>query len=162
LDSLKREDLYGSITWLLLVNVSLPLLLFYRFHSSVSFADAWHVAYTPLYHDVMASASSGRAAASKLAMPSSFSGSQLPMRRFATDTDQTSSDDSVVVMPTRISTSAPGSPRGRRRSTVSAVGAAVLGELYHMTNDGFSTHLAEALSREFDQPTSNVCSDSNL
>lgn len=41
-----------SVAWLLLTNISLPLLLFYRFHSSVCFADVWHVAYKPLCHDV--------------------------------------------------------------------------------------------------------------
>lgn len=42
------SEFYGDVAWLLLANVNLPLLLFYRFHCSVCFADVWHVAYTPL------------------------------------------------------------------------------------------------------------------
>lgn len=42
------SDFYGDVAWLLLADVNLPLLLFYRFHCSVCFADVWHVAYTPL------------------------------------------------------------------------------------------------------------------
>jgi hypothetical protein len=44
--SLLQVEYYGQITWLLLLNINLPLLLFYRFHSSVCLADAWHSAYT--------------------------------------------------------------------------------------------------------------------
>ena len=36
---------YGKIAWHLLMNINLPLLLFFRFHSSVCFADIWKVAY---------------------------------------------------------------------------------------------------------------------
>ena len=39
------EDVYGPIAWPLILNVSLPLLLFYHFHSSVCLADIWYSAY---------------------------------------------------------------------------------------------------------------------
>jgi hypothetical protein len=39
-------DYYGTMAWLLIVNINLPLLLFFRFHSSVCLADIWHSAYT--------------------------------------------------------------------------------------------------------------------
>lgn len=39
---------YGEVAWLLLMNINYPLLLFFRFHSSVCFAGVWHVAYTSL------------------------------------------------------------------------------------------------------------------
>lgn len=41
-------DYYDDITWLLLVNINLPLLLFFRFHSSICLADVWHSAYYPV------------------------------------------------------------------------------------------------------------------
>lgn len=37
---------YTTLPWLLLANINLPLLLFYRFHSSFCLADIWHSAYT--------------------------------------------------------------------------------------------------------------------
>lgn len=51
-----REQFYGSGAWLLLTNINLPLLLFFRFHSSICFADVWTVAYKPIYHHVTTSA----------------------------------------------------------------------------------------------------------
>ena len=39
-------DYYSTLPWLLLANINLPLLLFYRFHSSFCLADIWHSAYT--------------------------------------------------------------------------------------------------------------------
>lgn len=42
------NEFYGEVAWLLVVNLNLPLLLFFRFHCSVCFADVWHIAYTPL------------------------------------------------------------------------------------------------------------------
>ena len=39
-------DYYTTLPWLLLANINLPLLLFYRFHSSFCLADIWHSAYT--------------------------------------------------------------------------------------------------------------------
>lgn len=41
-------DYYDDITWLLLININLPLLLFFRFHSSICLADVWHSAYRPV------------------------------------------------------------------------------------------------------------------
>jgi hypothetical protein len=40
---------YGDVPWLLIMNINYPLLLFFRFHSSVCIADIWHVAYTPIH-----------------------------------------------------------------------------------------------------------------
>jgi len=48
---------YGSVAWLLIMNINYPLLLFFRFHSSVCCADAWHVAYKPLHTNVLTSSS---------------------------------------------------------------------------------------------------------
>ena len=39
-------EYYTILPWLLLSNINLPLLLFYRFHSSFCLADIWHSAYT--------------------------------------------------------------------------------------------------------------------
>jgi len=57
------ENFYGAVAWLLIMNINYPLLLFYRFHSSVCFADVWHSAYTPLHSKL--SATSGRTGAAK-------------------------------------------------------------------------------------------------
>ena len=40
-----QDSFYGMVAWHLLMNINLPLLLFFRFHSSVCFADIWKVAY---------------------------------------------------------------------------------------------------------------------
>ncbi|GAB6024103.1 hypothetical protein CHUAL_008815 [Chamberlinius hualienensis] len=40
-----RIEFYGSFVWTLLSHVTLPLTLFYRFHSSVCLVDMWKVAY---------------------------------------------------------------------------------------------------------------------
>lgn len=47
-----QRNFYGDIAWLLLMNINLPLLLFYRFHSSICLADVWMVAYEPLHQKV--------------------------------------------------------------------------------------------------------------
>ncbi len=47
LDDLAR-DVYGDLVWLMIINISLPLLLFYRFHASVCLADVWSMAYKPV------------------------------------------------------------------------------------------------------------------
>ena len=39
------EQFYGPIAWPVILNICLPLLLFYRFHSSVCLADIWVSAY---------------------------------------------------------------------------------------------------------------------
>uniref|UniRef100_A0A2A4J2R5 Otopetrin n=1 Tax=Heliothis virescens TaxID=7102 RepID=A0A2A4J2R5_HELVI len=47
-DSLdERYEFYGKVIWTILGHVSLPLIMFYRFHSSVCFADIWDSAYKP-------------------------------------------------------------------------------------------------------------------
>jgi len=46
LSSATMIDYYTTLPWLLLANINLPLLLFYRFHSSFCLADIWHSAYT--------------------------------------------------------------------------------------------------------------------
>ncbi|XP_014356010.2 proton channel OtopLc [Papilio machaon] len=47
-DSLdERYEFYGKILWSILGHISLPLIMFYRFHSSVCFADIWNSAYKP-------------------------------------------------------------------------------------------------------------------
>ncbi|XP_026326601.1 proton channel OtopLc-like isoform X2 [Hyposmocoma kahamanoa] len=47
-DSLdERYTFYGKVVWTILGHVSLPLIMFYRFHSSVCFADIWDSAYKP-------------------------------------------------------------------------------------------------------------------
>ncbi|XP_045136596.1 proton channel OtopLc-like isoform X2 [Portunus trituberculatus] len=40
-------DFYGKELWTLLSHLTLPLALFYRFHSSVCLADMWKAAYEP-------------------------------------------------------------------------------------------------------------------
>ncbi|XP_034825559.2 proton channel OtopLc-like [Maniola hyperantus] len=47
-DSLdERYEFYGKVLWTILGHVCLPLIMFYRFHSSVCFADIWGGAYKP-------------------------------------------------------------------------------------------------------------------
>ncbi|CAH0669009.1 unnamed protein product [Spodoptera exigua] len=47
-DSLdERYEFYGKVIWTILGHISLPLIMFYRFHSSVCFADIWDSAYKP-------------------------------------------------------------------------------------------------------------------
>ncbi|XP_072941899.1 proton channel OtopLc-like [Epargyreus clarus] len=43
----ERYSFYGKVAWSILGHVSLPLIMFYRFHSSVCFADIWDYAYKP-------------------------------------------------------------------------------------------------------------------
>ncbi|XP_037297406.1 proton channel OtopLc-like [Manduca sexta] len=43
----ERYAFYGKVMWSILGHVSLPLIMFYRFHSSVCFADIWDSAYKP-------------------------------------------------------------------------------------------------------------------
>lgn len=55
-----QEEIYGALAWILIHTVAMPLLLFFRFHSSVCLADVWHAAYRPfeekLEYDRMMSA----------------------------------------------------------------------------------------------------------
>ncbi|XP_075972823.1 proton channel OtopLc-like [Anticarsia gemmatalis] len=43
----ERYAFYGKVAWTILGHVSLPLIMFFRFHSSVCFADIWNSAYQP-------------------------------------------------------------------------------------------------------------------
>lgn len=43
----ERYTFYGKVAWTILGHVSLPLIMFFRFHSSVCFADIWNSAYQP-------------------------------------------------------------------------------------------------------------------
>ncbi|CAG0885367.1 unnamed protein product [Cyprideis torosa] len=43
----ERTEYYGKIVWTLLSHMTLPLCLFYRFHSSVCLVDIWKNAYEP-------------------------------------------------------------------------------------------------------------------
>lgn len=45
-----QDEFYGTLAWLFILNLNLPLLLFFRFHSSVCFADIWSEAYEPVDH----------------------------------------------------------------------------------------------------------------
>ena len=46
--SIDRHSLfYGSSAWAIILNINLPLTVFYRFHSSVCLADMWFAAYEP-------------------------------------------------------------------------------------------------------------------
>ncbi|CAG9090885.1 unnamed protein product [Plutella xylostella] len=42
-----RYAYYGKVLWTILGHISLPLIMFFRFHSSVCFADIWDSAYKP-------------------------------------------------------------------------------------------------------------------
>ena len=42
-----KYDLYGKKLWTMLSHTTLPLALFYRFHSSVCLADMWKCSYEP-------------------------------------------------------------------------------------------------------------------
>jgi len=46
-----QETFYGKVPWLILMDVNLPLSLFFRFHSAICFADVWHHAYAALESD---------------------------------------------------------------------------------------------------------------
>ncbi len=49
-DQQERKDFYGINLWVLLSHISLPLCIFYRFHSAVALADIWGSAYKPGDH----------------------------------------------------------------------------------------------------------------
>jgi len=50
LPSATQTEYYGTLTWLLLLNINLPLSLFFRFHSSVCLADILYTAFTSPVH----------------------------------------------------------------------------------------------------------------
>ncbi|VVC94848.1 unnamed protein product, partial [Leptidea sinapis] len=43
----ERYKYYGKVLWSILGHIALPLIMFYRFHSSVCFSDIWDAAYKP-------------------------------------------------------------------------------------------------------------------
>lgn len=45
-----RYDFYGNVLWTILGHMTLPLMMFYRFHSSVCLVDIWKSAYEPEGH----------------------------------------------------------------------------------------------------------------
>ena len=42
-----KIEFYGSLQWSVISHVTLPLCIFYRFHSSVALVDIWNSAYKP-------------------------------------------------------------------------------------------------------------------
>lgn len=46
----ERYDFYGDITWTILSHITTPLIMFYRFHSSVCLVDIWKNSYEPNSH----------------------------------------------------------------------------------------------------------------
>ncbi|XP_071452896.1 proton channel OtopLc-like [Hetaerina americana] len=42
-----RNEFYGNVLWTMLSHMTLPLTMFYRFHSSVCLVDIWKSAYEP-------------------------------------------------------------------------------------------------------------------
>lgn len=46
----ERYKFYGDMVWSILNHLSLPLIMFYRFHSSVCLVDMWKHAYEPGGH----------------------------------------------------------------------------------------------------------------
>ncbi|KAJ6637815.1 Proton channel OtopLc [Pseudolycoriella hygida] len=47
----ERYDFYGYVLWNILNHISLPLIMFYRFHASVCLVDMWRHAYEPAPND---------------------------------------------------------------------------------------------------------------
>jgi len=43
----ERYKFYGDVLWSILNHLSLPLIMFYRFHSSVCLVDIWRHSYEP-------------------------------------------------------------------------------------------------------------------
>jgi hypothetical protein len=58
------SEFYGEAPWAIMLNTSLPLLLFFRFHSSICFAHMWHAAYHKKETAVVAEVAEPNAAAS--------------------------------------------------------------------------------------------------
>lgn len=42
-----RYKFYGYVLWNILNHISLPLIMFYRFHASVCLVDIWRHSYEP-------------------------------------------------------------------------------------------------------------------
>jgi Otopetrin len=43
-------EFFGQLPWSLITHVSVPLAIFYRFHSTVCLVDIWKEAYKPKVH----------------------------------------------------------------------------------------------------------------
>ena len=43
----ERYEFYGYVLWSILNHISLPLIMFYRFHASVCLVDIWRHSYEP-------------------------------------------------------------------------------------------------------------------
>jgi hypothetical protein len=43
----RHNEFFGVVPWAIILNITLPLVVFYRFHSSVCLADIWCAAYEP-------------------------------------------------------------------------------------------------------------------
>ena len=46
------EEFYGEMTWMFITHASQPVMLFYRFHSSVCLSDIWKYAYEKDEHHI--------------------------------------------------------------------------------------------------------------
>lgn len=46
----ERYKFYGDVVWTILSHITQPLIMFYRFHSSVCLADIWKNSYEPHTH----------------------------------------------------------------------------------------------------------------
>ena len=42
-----KVDFYGPDAWTILSHITLPICIFYRFHSAVALVDIWNSAYRP-------------------------------------------------------------------------------------------------------------------
>lgn len=47
----ERYEFYGYVLWSILNHLSLPLIMFYRFHASVCLVDIWRHSYEPGEHN---------------------------------------------------------------------------------------------------------------
>jgi hypothetical protein len=47
---LEQKHFYGAELWAIIKHMTLPLCIFYRFHSAVALADIWNSAYKPGDH----------------------------------------------------------------------------------------------------------------
>lgn len=45
-----RDKFYGQELWTIIGHMCVPLMMFYRFHSSVCLVDIWKYAYEPASH----------------------------------------------------------------------------------------------------------------
>ena len=45
-----QKKFYGTYLWAIVKHMTLPLCIFYRFHSAVALADIWNSAYKPGDH----------------------------------------------------------------------------------------------------------------